>query len=1069
MVIGEDKPLNNIEEAKDQITSYLNNRAASQGAEYGIATDGIDWVVYRIDLGGDYLDFTSVGGTPFSFREELLQIAHQRNYISQSVIEDVDIDQTAEQFAEVFSRDRFNRLLTHEAPKAIRENKKKGVEEFYDLYVELLFGEGSGDYSYDTSLLGDIDAPETATETEKRKFSIRLVNRLLFTKFLEDRGILPSQFLTERVDQFREAEEQIDTLAAGLYKAQLEPLFFHLFNTEKEDRKSEHRGGWFDQVPYLNGSLFAPTEGEHEYDVSDRMLVTVVKDLIEGHKLGDGNGGGPLDPAILGNVFEMTINHITEDQSQKDENEEDTSQRSEGAYYTPSDVIRLITEQTVDPKIYDELVDVYTERLTEASDRTEEEARRLITDYTLDEILGNIEQGNGGFFEDPRAIKEAYNRIGDLKILDPACGSGHFLTAVLDEVHRVRMSLLRGLKREGPDDADFYRDKKELVLNAIYGVDINPIAIEIAKLRVWLKMVERGWEPEFGELPNIDVNIVDGNSLVGLPEKTSTQRQLRSFDVDLTAIEEIRQRYKAGEITRRELDQKIAELRPELRSIYTANLVHHFEASIESIDEFDQLVNELDTDQSIYSVTKAARARREDGSELTDNDKEKLEELGFRTYTKSARLSGQDLEEREGDFRRLIREGFTLELERQPTLYDVRKLEEFGDLSRDPFHWIVQFPEAVVRRNDGYSVAFDIVVGNPPYGDLLNEIEKRFTSGYDTGQVNDVAAQFLERELQVLGEQGHFGNVITLRLIYDQKAYPARGVLARHLPDARIACFGWRPSYIFAGSEALVAIITGRKGDPTSGDIQTSRFILFNDEDRKAKLENIEYCGYDGLILGDRIGSGSVGETSDKAWPKVGTDTSKAILEKLRDAGTPTIREVELDEETDHAVWRREGARYWINPLLDSESLWSEDDRPREVMPIYFESELERYSAFLLLQSSLFYHFWMAYSDQQHVSWKQIRPFPFPNIEDLKKRESDIERLAKELWKGIKNRFKPDVGVSGEIQGVKELKPLVDEIDELFGPMYDLTSEEIEYVTRLDTEYGRSPKDPMQERIDGSS
>jgi len=80
------------------------------------------------------------------------------------------------------------------------------------------------------------------------------------------------------------------------------------------------------------------------------MLVNVVKDLIEGHRLQrDENGDTKLDPSVLGNVFEMTINHISGGEAQKEE----------GAYYTPTDVIRLITQQSVDPKVYEILVEVY--------------------------------------------------------------------------------------------------------------------------------------------------------------------------------------------------------------------------------------------------------------------------------------------------------------------------------------------------------------------------------------------------------------------------------------------------------------------------------------------------------------------------------------------------------------------------------------------------------------------------------------------------------------------------------------------------------------------------------------
>ncbi|MDL0128442.1 DNA methyltransferase, partial [Halobacterium salinarum] len=552
LVIGEDKPVNAIGEAEDDVKEYLNNRAASQGAEYGIATDGIEWAVYRIELGGDYLAYTPVA--THNFRDTLLQIARDKNYISQASVSEVDIEESVTEFFETFERDAFNTLLTREAPKRIRKQKQAGIEEFYDLYVELLFGEGSSSHDYETTLLDDVKAPPGANNTDKRRFTIRFVNRLLFVKFLEDRGVLPDCFLTERVEKYEQATNEVDDIGGGLYKSQLEPLFFGLFNAE--DRISKHQGGWFDNIPYLNGSLFAPEEHERNYDVDDRMLITVVRDLVEGSELSD-DGDDALDPSVLGNVFEMTINHISGGEAQKEE----------GAYYTPSDVIRVITDDTVDPKAYEILVDVYGDRLSESTDLSEDDARSLVQSYELGEILRKIEQREG-YFSDPDAIEEAYDQLGELNVIDPSCGSGHFLTGVLDELHRIRMSLLRGLHGDDLEDKDVYQAKKDLVLTSIYGVDINPIAIEIAKLRVWLKMVEEGWEEQYGQLPNIDINIVPGNSLIGLPAISEGQAVLQSFDIDLSKLANLREAYRSGDITRRELDRRIDDLRPELRQYY---------------------------------------------------------------------------------------------------------------------------------------------------------------------------------------------------------------------------------------------------------------------------------------------------------------------------------------------------------------------------------------------------------------------------------------------------------------------------------------------------------------------
>ena len=1046
-VIGEDKKLNGSEDAVNDIEEYLNNRAASQGAEYGIATDGITWTIIRIELGGDYLDYDQIDPTPINFRQELLKIASERTSISYSAVSEVDIDEKAAEFYDTFTRDNFNQLLTQEAPKRIRKKKQAGIEEFYNLYVQILFGEGSGSFDYDTTLINSIEGPDSASEADKRKFAIRLVNRLLFVKFLEDNEVLPERFLTERVEKYQEAQD-VDQFTGGLYKTQLQPIFYSLFNTEKDDRISKHRGGWFDDVEYLNGSLFAPEEQEREYDVDDPMLITVVRDLIEGSELEEDNGS--LDPSVLGQVFEMTINHINSGQSQKDE----------GAYYTPSDVIQLINKETVDPKAYEILVDSYSSRLSTASNMDEEVARELVGDYELGEMLREIEEREG-YFSDPEALREAYTRLGELKIIDPACGSGHFLTGVLDEIHRIRMSLLRGLHGDDLTDADIYQSKKELVLNAIYGVDINPIAIEIAKLRVWLKMVEEGWESNYGELPNIDINIVAGNSLIGLPPRSEGQSALTSFELDLSSFREVRGRYREGEISRRELDRKIEDLRPELNSHLLDQMNHYIEDEVESESEWEQLVEDLDT---LYPSIQKVTVRRHDNEEFSEERKQELADAGFNVeprYGKSAKLVESDLNSADS-ISEFVGSDYLFEVERQLLRRDVDQLDSMAlgpdnpNLSYGTFHWPVQFPEATREKENGsgYEVEFDLVVGNPPYGDVQSDLEKRFTEGYKTGTVNDVVAQFIERQTQIMKEGGYFGNIAALVFAYQSNASSVRKVLRENLGDSRVACFTRRPSQVFAGSQARTGIITAQKIDGGEGSFKTSKFLRFTEDNRREVFSGINYQPTEGLILGDRIN-----DDKDKSLPKIGDGELRSILEKLRDCSDNVIEDIsQRSNETGHVVWRSRHPAYFINPCL--ENLYPDDEVPQDFDPFYFDNELERRTGFLLLQSSLFYMYWMVYENERDVNWKSIDSFPVPTMEKLEKKEEKIIELSNVLWDEMNDRF---LGGSREmIQQAGALKPIADKADKLFGPMYGLTEEEIEYVKSYDEQHRLSDVNQTQ-------
>jgi predicted type IV restriction endonuclease len=1106
-VVGEDKALNKVEEACSQVKGYLDKK--SVGAEYGIATDGAEWYVFKIELGGDFTEYPEVGHV--DLRPALLAIARQKGYVSQQTLAG---DETADEDAistavsafvtgvedgdsafEGFARERFQRYLTQTAPRALRDRRKRDVEEFYELYIELLFGE-SDEYDYDNCLLNDIRPPAGASEDDERLFAITLVNRLLFVKFLETREVLPDGFLLQRVREYERWDEE-DRVTGSLYEAVIRPLFTELLDTPPEARDPRFRGGdetdWWSDVPFLNGGLFRPNvEREGDYRVNNRTLPQIVRQLIEESEL-DLAGEG-FDPAILGSVFEKTINHIEQERTQKDI----------GAYYTPNDVTEIVTEQAVDPKIKETIIEA---TVAERPDRDEQAIREQLGGQSLSAILRDVEQGDE-WFSNTRPAERAYEKLSELKVIDPACGSGHFLTTAMDEIHRAQVSLLTA-QNFGQDPAaeERFEAKRELALNAIYGVDIDAIGVEIAKLRVWLKIVEgNSWEPSFGKLPNIDVNIKPGNSLIGLP-MTGTYDDTDVWTDDIGEIESRRVEYKQDDTgDPRQLEEFLErEVRPTLDDTYLGMFGQPVETAIEepasddtgrpqgptAVEQWDALTPTIDPSrgESLSDVIDMVRVKREDGQGFAQesdaeqsqavagavagsdgqSEVEALEELDFRVYTKSAKLDLSDRESKlkklEGQreissaFETLVAELRALlagpyyfsEVQRTPTQYDLDRVQG------TPFHWVAEFPEVAEKGENGrHSINFDLVLGNPPYGDLLSDDEKIFVSTFETEGINDISAQFVERQLQLLEDGGYFGNITTMRLVYQSSLQSLHDTIQSKLSSTKIACFGSRPSRVFQNADIKTAIFSGgpaieRESDQT-GTIETSDAVIFTDDNRQDKFENIDYREVDDLILRDRIGGGSGGK---RILPKIGPDVKNGILEKLRERQKPLFHDRYAREEDDthqYPVWRREGVRYWINPML--EELYS----AREVKPMFFESETEQNAAFLILNSSLFYVYWLTYGNFHHLNWTQIKAFPFPSQEELEKHEGEINSLADRLWTRMEQQFDPDLGVSGEFH-MRPVKPVVDEVDDLLGEIYDLTDEELEfvkaYLTDCGDEYGR--------------
>jgi hypothetical protein len=160
--IGENKAPNKIDESHSQVLDYLDRR--SIGADYAISTDGLRWRVYRVEQGGDKTEFPII--RELDLRGLLREIAHKKSYIAATTLNELDIVEEVSKFGDLFEAEAFERFVTQTAPQELRDTRRQDVEEFYELYIEYLFGE-SNEYDESTCLMDDITAPEFATDQRK--------------------------------------------------------------------------------------------------------------------------------------------------------------------------------------------------------------------------------------------------------------------------------------------------------------------------------------------------------------------------------------------------------------------------------------------------------------------------------------------------------------------------------------------------------------------------------------------------------------------------------------------------------------------------------------------------------------------------------------------------------------------------------------------------------------------------------------------------------------------------------------------------------------------------------------
>lgn len=510
----EAEPINKILEDRghglDQVKSWLSQREFE--SDFGFATDGVRWIFVRYDPDSythniiEQVDLRSVFLT-------LFENATGVNPDSPTSVVTEDQRELISTLLRTFNYENFVSIIG-DAPTVLSEKKEAITQEFYDDYIQIVFGVSTeGEERSARSLIGEggIESPEEANGDDVRLFAVELMNRLIFVKFLEDKRIVRPDLLDKLVETYEKG-----VYPQSFYKTFLDPLFYDVFNEKPERDPQIEDIDVFSDIPYLNGGLFRPELNgssdinERDFDVSDSVLESII-DLLERYRFSTDGGPTDIDPSVLGSVFEKTINYLTTDQG--DQNKE------LGAYYTPSEITRFCAEETVRPALLERFKTV----LHEERGWPEAELQQYDSLY---ELIDGI-PGSGDL------ITSLLSEIDEFYIIDPSMGSGHFLTSVVEGIVNVRQSLYA---RQNPENyPSRHQIKKTTIENNIYGVDIMEPAVEIGKLRLWLSIISELRESDIEDmdieeiaLPNIGFNVQQGNSLIGyvdFPEQTDNGNQ----------------------------------------------------------------------------------------------------------------------------------------------------------------------------------------------------------------------------------------------------------------------------------------------------------------------------------------------------------------------------------------------------------------------------------------------------------------------------------------------------------------------------------------------------------------
>ena len=438
-------------------------------AALAVFDDGINWRLSLIcDLKGD-AEATSAKRFTYVFGDE-------KAYYKTPVSRFFDLQKRADEYLEIknaFSVEALSDDFFDEYRKQYAEFVKFLTGKVYvkkgNKWVEQEVGEP--DAQFFTSFGED--------EKMVRDYIKKMMGRIVFLYFLQSKGWLGGN-LHYMHDLFYGAD---DAVKENFLDKVLEPMFFGLLNTKPEDRSTAPLvngvGVKFiphaEAIPYLNGGLF---QQEQIDEVDSRFPAEMFKSLfdffdsynftIDENDPNDAEVG--VDPEMLGKIFE----NLLEDNKDK------------GAFYTPKEIVRYMCQESLIAYLQTDIED--------------EETKKGIANFVKNNDVAEL---GGAASNLAMSIDQ---KLKDVKICDPAIGSGAFPMGLLRELYSCRKAI------EVWDDDNAADIKRHIIQNNIYGVDIEKGAVDIARLRFWLALIIDEKEPM--PLPNLDFKIMQGNSLL---------------------------------------------------------------------------------------------------------------------------------------------------------------------------------------------------------------------------------------------------------------------------------------------------------------------------------------------------------------------------------------------------------------------------------------------------------------------------------------------------------------------------------------------------------------------------
>jgi len=611
--------------------------------------------------------------------------------------------------------------------------------------------------------------------------------------------------------------------------------------------------------------------------------------------------------------------------------------------------------------------------------------------------------------EDAEFIQNFFISLKNITILDPTVGSGASLFAalnILEPLYEVCLERMDQFVIEEPGkylDIERTLEKirgtqhpnrsyfiyKTIILNNLYGVDIMREAVEIAKLRLFLKLVASvnvkpqlenyGLEP----LPDIDFNIRAGNTLIGFANESEIIKSIEK---------------KEGLFSQKQLDEFNKE----------------FKQTSEAYLSFQEI--QLSKDQG----SEKFRASKVELNKKLFNLNHKLNVYMAEGYGISDPNKKVEIESITGN--------------KESTRKTVNQYTYWLD-THQPFHWFLEFYQIVALRG-----GFSVIVGNPPYVEY-SKIKSTYTlHGYETITCGNIYSQVIERSTKLLSDTGNCGMIVPSASISTPRMNSLIKYQARNYSNLWISCWDERPGKLFNEVDQQLAIHLLIKNSPLKS-FSTTNMIHWNRYERDSIFKRVRYL------------DSNIENTTAETNPRFNNSLELQLMGKISKTKSTYLPFLQVGGDQTELFYRNAGGRYWkliksfpayyrkkgIVSISSTEKLMS---IRADLLPIIIA----------IYSSNAFYWFWRSVSNCRHLTNRELNAFPLAKTlfdsEKLSALGTEYEgSLKKNSIRKTINKAEQDVFYA------QKSKTIIDKIDSELALHYGLSERELDFIINYDIKY----------------